>query len=409
MSRDRILLIKRGLLAAFALAIATGLVLALMPQPVPIDSARAARTRLDVTVEEEGKTRVRNVYVVAAPIAGKMLRSPLDVGDEVIRNETVVAVIQPPEPELRDVRTSLELGSQVKACEANVELADAELRQARAELQFAEAEHERAQTLTEKGVAAKRTLEKAEADLRTRRAAVARAEANLVVRKRELDNARIRQLSPEQPVVRAATGGACSFEVKSPESGNVLKIITKSEQVVASGAPLLEIGNPSSLEIVVELLSADAVKVKPGARASIEEWGGRKLEARVRRIEPSGFTKVSALGIEEQRVNTILDLEGNSSDWERLGHDYRVFVRIDVYEAANALTVPLGALFRRGNQWCVFVVKDDRAVVRAIEIGQRNSTLAEVLSGLEEGETIILHPSDRVTDGVRVRERAEGE
>lgn len=405
MRKEQVLWVKRGLLAAFGLAIAAGLVAALLPKPVPVDLGRAARSHLRVTVDEEGKTRIRNVYVVAAPIAGKMLRSPLKVGDAVVKDETVVAVIQPPEPSLRDIRTSLELESQVKACEASVELAEAELRQALADMQFSEAEHDRAQTLTKKGVAAERVLEKAESELRMRRAVVARAEANVVLRKRELENAKIRRLSPEQPAVREATEGACWFDVKSPESGSVLKLIAESEQTLAVGSPLMEVGDPSDIEIVVELLSADAVKVKPGAQAVIEGWGGGTLQARVRRIEPSGFTKVSALGIEEQRVKTILDLEGAKSDWERLGHDYRVFVKIDVYEAPNVLAVPLGALFRRGADWCVFVVKDGRAAVRVVEIGQRNSTLAEVLGGIEDGETIILHPSDRVADGVAVAER----
>jgi HlyD family secretion protein len=187
-----------------------------------------------------------------------------------------------------------------------------------------------------------------------------------------------------------------------------LKLIVESEQAVVIGAPLLEIGNPSNLEIVVELLSADAVKVKEGAKATIEGWGGPPLNAHVSTIEPSGFTKVSALGIEEQRVKTILVLDDPPETWRRLGHDYRVFAKINVYEAANALLVPLGALFRKGDSWSVFVLQDGRAVSKHLKIGQRNNSHAEVLEGIKEGERAILHPSDRILDGARVRARDNG-
>jgi len=398
--------VKRALLAGLGLAIVAGLVVALAPQPVPVDTAKVTRARLSVTVDEEGKTRIRNVYVVAAPISGKVLRSPLHVGDAVAKDETIVAVIQPAAPPFLDVRSSTVLAAQVKACEANVGLAEAELRQARAELEFAESEHERAATLVKKAVAPERVLEKARLDLELRRAAVVRAEAGISLRKRELESAKARLLGPEEPPMREATESACWFEVKSPESGRVLKLVAESEQPLEIGAPLIEIGDPGDLEIVVELLSADAVKVRAGAAATVEGWGGPPLRARVDRVEPSGFTKVSALGIEEQRVKTILALEGSPAQWARLGHDFRVFVRIDVFEAAAALQVPLGALFRRGNEWHVFVFDEGRARARRVDIGERNSSVGEVLTGLEENERIVLHPSDRIADGVRVTERS---
>jgi HlyD family secretion protein len=405
MQKNRRPWVKRGLAAAVGIALIGALFWALRPQPIPVDTEKVLRANFLETVDEEGKTRIRDVFVVAAPFAGTVRRSPVKVGDRVVKDETVVAVIDPPAPTIRDVRTSLELETQVKTCEAAVKLANAELRQAQAELNFAEGELERTQTLARKGIAAGRTLERAEADQKQRQAAVARAEANILLRKSELDGAKARLLGPGEAAARTGASGTCSLEVKAPVSGNVLKLIAESEQTLAIGAALLEVGNPSDLEIVVELLSGDAVKVKPGANATIESWGGPPLVARVTRIEPSGFTKISALGIEEQRVKTILALQGQPKDWERLGHDYRVFARIEVFQAADALVVPLGALFRHGADWRVFTVKDSSAQVRDVSIGQRNNSAAHVHSGLVEGDEIILHPSDRVADGVRIQVR----
>lgn len=394
---------------AGAVAIVLALLWALLPQPVDVDLAAISRAPLNVTIDEEGKTRIRDVFVITAPVAGTLRRTDLKAGDAVVRDETTIAIIKPPPPTFRDVRTGLELEAQVKSCEANVQLAEAELRQALAEQQLAKSEFERTLKLSEKGVAAQSALEKSQTALATRDAAVTRAKAAIEVRRRELETARARQAGPEQTEVRQATASACSFEVKAPESGRVLKLIAESEQPIASGAPVMEIGDPANLEIVVELLSADAVKVKPGSKAIVEGWGGPPLNAHVKSIEPSGFTKVSALGIEEQRVKTILALDDPPSVWQRLGHDYRVFVRIAVYSAPSALTVPLGALFRSGEEWSVFVVDRGRAQVANVKLGERNTVAAEIVEGLKEGDAVILHPSDRVAGGVRVRERPEAE
>jgi HlyD family secretion protein len=261
--------VKRGIGAAAAAVLAAMLAWALMPQPVDVELGKAEMKPLRVTVDEEGKTRIRDVFVITAPIAGTMRRSPLKVGDAVVKNDTVVAVIMPPSPTFRDFRTSLELESIVKSCEANVELAEAELRQAQADLQLAKSEQARARTLADRGVAPTRVLERADADLKIKEAAVTRAKASIDVRKRELDNARIRQMGPEEPAVRQGTTGACSFDVRSPESGQVLKLIAESEQPIAMGAPVMEIGNPANLELVVDLLSSDAVKVAVGANATV--------------------------------------------------------------------------------------------------------------------------------------------
>jgi len=398
--------IKRALLAGFALLLFASLVYALLPSPILVDVAVIKRGPLEVTVDEEGETRIREIYTVSAPIAGKVRRSPREVGDKVVKGETVVAVIQPGDPSFLDVRKRRELEAAVAADEAAVSHAKTHIIRTVAELKFARSDLSRAQSLANRGTISKRTLEKADMGVGVAVAALDEAKSDLELRKRELDSAKARLIGPETQSSSTEQGDDCCVQVKAPEGGRVLKILNESEQVVAAGAPLLEIGDPQDLEIVVDLLSTDAVKVTEGAPAHIEGWGGGKsLEARVRRIDPAGFTKVSALGIEEQRVNTVLDMIDVKSKWRQLGHDFRVFVRISVWSSGNALRVPLSALFRTGNAWAVFEAVDGQARLTTVEIGQRNTEHAEVLNGLESGDRVILHPSDRVTDGVGIAER----
>ncbi|MCL4766667.1 MAG: HlyD family efflux transporter periplasmic adaptor subunit [Hyphomicrobiaceae bacterium] len=398
------MLLKRLALAAAALAVAASFAWALWPGPVSVEVAQIARGPLRVTVDEEGKTRVRDVYTVSAPATGRVLRVVLEPGDPVARNDTTVAIIEPTVPPFLDVRDRLQVEAQIKAGQAAVDLAAAEVRQAAAELQFAGRELERAKSLEGKGVVAERVTERAQLDVDTRKAALSRSQANLELRQRELEHARARRIGPEDPAAWAQPESCC-VEVRAPVSGRVLKVLQRSEQVVIAGAPLIEIGDPNDLEVVVELLSTDAVQVKPGAAATIEGWGGPPLAATVARIEPSGFTKVSALGIEEQRVRTILAFKAGRDERRGLGHDYRVVARITTYEAADVLRVPQGALFRVGAAWAVFAVRDGRAAVQQVAIGERNQSFAEVLEGLEAGDRVILHPSDRIAEGVRVEER----
>lgn len=399
------LTVKRALLAALALAIAGALAYALSPRRVPVDTEVLAKGSLRVTTDEEGKTRIKDVYTVSAPIAGKVLRSMLEPGDEVIRDKTLVASILPASPPFLDFRSQQEAAAHVQAAEAAVALAEAELRQSRSELGFAERDLTRAEALAKRDTIAERTLEQARLAVDTGRAAVLKSEASREVRLRELASARARLIEPTDPGV-AQGDLACCLEVRSPVSGRVLRVIQKSEQMVASGAPLVEIGDPRAIEIVVELLSTEAVKVREGATATIEAWGGEALPAKVTRIEPAGFTKVSALGIEEQRVRVLLEIDGAPAVAARLGHEFRVFVRIVVAEADGVLKVPLGALYRSAGSWAVFVVEDGRAVPRRITLGARNATHAEVTDGLAAGARIILHPSDRIAAGVKVSERS---
>jgi len=394
--------VKRGLIAAGILGLAGALAWAMWPRPVGVDFAQVTRGPLLVTVDEEGKTRIKDVYTVSAPISGKLVRISLETGDRVKKDVTPVAVIEPTAPPFLDVRSLRELEAQIEAAKAAVALAEAEIRQAESELEFAENELKRARMLIGSKAISERTLEKARIDVDTRRAILARAKSNLEVRKRELESAQARQTAPEEAWKGEVPMGCC-VTVRAPVSGRVLRLIQESERVVLAGTPLLEIGDTENLELVVEYLSVDAVKVHEGAKATVEGWGGPPLTAKVKRVEPAGFTKVSALGIEEQRVRVILGLaNGSEAAADRLGHEYRVVVKIQVYEAAKALRVPISALFRKGDQWAVFVVNGGRAMLAPVEIGQRNTTHAEVLRGLSEGTMVALHPSDRIEDGTRV-------
>lgn len=401
--------IKRILLGAVVLLAAAGFYYALSPKPVLVDAALIEKSPLRVTVDEEGETRIRDIYVVSAPIGGKVLRSPREVGDEALKGKTLLAVIQPEDPSFLDIRKRRELEAAVLAAEASIILTESEIRRAKSELEFARSDMKRAKSLAERGTVSQRALEKAALEVQVREAGVAEAQANLELRKRELESARARLIGPTQSGDTgntADTSDSCCVEVYAPENGRVLKLHRESEQIVRSGSPLLEIGDPQDLEIVVDLLSTDMVKVKPGAEAQIEGWGGKGiLNAKVRRVDPAGFTKVSALGIEEQRVNAVLDLTDAKEKWAALGHDFRVFVRITVWSDDNSLTVPLSALFRRGRDWAAFRVVDGAAELVKVEIGERNTEYAQLLSGLEEGDQVILHPSDRITHGVAVAER----
>ena len=401
MHPSRTLLIKRGLIVLGVLGLLSALVWTLWPKPVWVDVAEIRKGPLIVTVDEEGKTRIKDVYTVSAPITGKLVRLSLEAGDRVKKDMTIVANIEPMAPAFLDVRATRELEAQLEAAKASVALAGAEINQAAAELQFAQSELGRAQSLIKTKTISERALERARIDVDTRQASLTRAKANLDVRKRELESARARLISPEEAWKGEVPVGCC-VTVRAPVNGRVLRLIQESERVVVAGTPLLEIGDPDNLELVVDLLSVDAVKVIEGATASIDGWGGTPLLAKVTRVEPAGFTKVSALGIEEQRVRTILTLQNAPEFSDRLGHEFRVFAKITIHQSPDALRVPISALFRKGEKWAVYVIERGRARAVPVEIGQRNAGFAEVLKGLPEGTAVILHPSDRIVDGVSV-------
>jgi HlyD family secretion protein len=393
--------IRRGLMLAFVAVVVAGGVYALMPKPVAADLGSVDRGEIEVTIDEEGVARIRDVYKVSATVGGNLDRFPLEVGDAVKRNQTVIAEIRPSAPSFLDERTRRELEAAVGAATAAVRLAEAEVSRAQSDLRMRESDLDRSERLRESGTISARAMDQAQTAADSARAAVEQAKANLELRRNELASAEARLIQPVGE--NGESGGACCMEIRSPVDGVVLTVHAKSAQVVMPGALIAEVGDPADMEIVVDLLSTDAVRVAPGATAYIEGWGGgQTLAAKVRRVEPSAFTKVSALGIEEQRVNVLLDLLDPRSAWESLGHEFRVLVRVSIWRGEDAVRVPLAALYRRGEAWSVFKVVDGKARESAVEIGHRNAHFAEVLSGIEPGDAVILHPSDQIEEGVSV-------
>lgn len=384
------------LIAAAALAVGAGLLWMLRPAAAPVELVEVSRGPMEVWVEDLGRTRVREVYVISAPVAGSVERRELEAGDPVAAGQTVVR-IRPAAPALIDARTRRELAATAEAAAAAVALAEAELRRARAGLAFARAELARGEALAGSGVLAPQALEQRRLARDTAAAAVETAAAAVTVRRRELDGVRSRLAEPE------AARGQRPVAVAAPAAGRVLRVMRESEQVVQAGEPILQIGDPGDMDVMVELLSTEAVQVRPGAAARLDGWGGPPLPARVARIEPSGFTKVSALGVEEQRVRAYLDFEGPESAWLGLGHDFRVNVRIVVWSSPAVVQVPASALFRQGADWAVYRVDDGRVRLVRVTIGHRNEDVAEVLEGLAPGDRVVAYPGDRLADGVRIR------
>jgi HlyD family secretion protein len=387
-----------------AAAVAAGVVWVLMPPPIPVDIGTVRVSTLRTTVEEEGRTRVRHIYVVSAPLAGRVLRTDLHVGDAVTAGETVVARMQPAMPIFHDARTHRELEGALAAAEAAVQFAEAEVRRVEAAAAFARTEWQRAETLARTSTISARAADEARLALETSEAAVASARAQAEVRRAERDSAVARLRDASAP--SDEDDGGCCLDLRAPAAGRVLRIDQESESVVQAGTPLVELGDPADLEVVADLLSQDAVQVEPGAPVEIADWGGPPLRGEVQRIDPSGFMKTSALGIEEQRVKTVVTITEPRDSWRSLGHDFRVLVRITTGEAEGVPLVPLAALFRRNEKWAVFAVEDGRARLRTLEIGRRNAEFAEVRGGLSPGDDIVLHPSDRVSDDAVVTRRS---
>lgn len=388
----------RIVLVIAALLVGAGLAWALWPRPVEVETARVARGSFEVTVEEEGQSRIREVFTVSAPVTGQLQRLSLHAGDTVLANETVVAIIRPADPGLLDERSRRMAEATAQTASAAVEMAKTQLAQAHTQLDFAERALERVVLLSQRGLVSAQTLERAQYDLDVATSAVESANASLGVRVSELENARAALIEG----VGGSAETACCVELKAPVSGRILRVLSESEQVVQAGTPLLNIGDPADLEIAVELSSRDAVQLRPGARATIDGWGGPALSAELVRIEPMAVTKVSALGIEEQRTTATLRLLSPASEWERLGHGFRVVAHIARWQGEDLVTIPIGALFRLDGDWATFVVEDGKAVSRRIQLGERSSELAEVVGGLQVGEEVILHPADTIASGTSV-------
>jgi HlyD family secretion protein len=386
------------LVAVAAAALAWGF----RPQPVAVEIGGVKRAPLAVTVEEEGRTRVRDRFEISAPVAGFARRLDLDVGDGVARNQ-VVAELEPLRSTVLDPRTHAEAEARVASAEYALQAAEQKTLAAEAEARRAEHEYTRRKKLRESGGISQEEVDTAEL-LARRTVAEQRSAAFAVeVARFELEAARTAlSYSAADPAAAPAERVA----VRSPVAGRVLRLARRSEGVVAAGEVLIEVGDPAALEVEVDVLSSDAVRIAPGTLVRLSRWGGdADLLARVRVIEPAGFTKVSALGVEEQRVWVIADITSPPEQWQRLGDGYRVEAAFVLWQGQDVLQVPAGALFRHGEGWAVFVVEDDRAVRREVSIGHRNAEAAEVVGGLTAGERVVLHPSNRIEDGVRVRER----
>jgi HlyD family secretion protein len=391
---------------AMAVIVLGGLVVALLPQPVPVDLAAARRGPLRVTLDHEGRTRVRQRYVVSAPVPGRLLRIQLEPGDRVLGGKTVLATFLPAASSLLDARSRAQAEARLRTAEAVLRQVQAERDRARAESELASSERDRTHKLRAEGLATDQSRQAADAEAAARAEALAAAESAVQAAGGEVDAARAALL---EPGARRGRADAPGLSLRSPIDGVVLRRLRESEADVPQGEPLLEVADLSTLEVMADFLSADAVRIAPGMPALIEQWGGgAPLNARVRRVEPSGFLKVSALGVEEQRVWVILEFADPRAAWKALGDGYRVEARVVIWDAADALTVPVSSLFRRGQGWAVFVVQDGRAALRAVEIGHRNGTAAEITRGLQPGERVVTHPPDRLTDGAQVVQRELG-
>jgi HlyD family secretion protein len=394
----RRVLLNTRMLIGFA-AIAGLLAVALWPRPAIVEVATATRGPLVVTVDEEGVTRVRERFIVSSPLAGRVLRIELDPGDAVKRGQPV-AVVRSEAAPLLDERARAEAEAAVESARAALGRARAEEQRARATVAQIRRELSRVRELAESRVTSPQELDTKEAELKVAEESVNATTFAVKAASFDLQRAQARLIPPNtQTRGRVVTVG-------SPADGVVLKRIRESESMVPAGDPLLEVGDPMRLEIVSDLVSTDAVRVKPGSRALIEQWGGdNTLEASVRRVEPAGFTKISALGVEEQRVNVVLDFADPASTCAALGDAYRVAVRIVVWEGRDVLKVPTSALFRDGPEWAVYRVVQDRAQRTRVDVGHQTGQEAEIAAGVSAGDRVIVHPGDTLKHGARVRPR----
>lgn len=385
---------SKRIIPIFLLLTAAALViLALRPRPLLVEAGQATAGPLQETVESEGEAREHDRYTVAAPVTGRLLRIGLHDGERVEAGQ-VVAIMQPAPLGARERDAA---GARVGAAKALLLAAEEQVAHDRAELEQLRRELNRTLQMAGQGIATTQTVEQARTSEQRAVNTLAAAEFRARAATAQLHEARaaLGAANPDQ------SGDERVITLRAPLAGPVLRVLEKSERVVAAGTPLLLIGDPRHLEVVVDLLSSDAVKVRPGAEVMLDEWGGaRPLRGRVRIVEPYAFTKVSALGIEEQRVNVIVDFIDPPG---LLGDGYRIVARIVIWAKGDVLKIPISALFRQGERWCVFVVGQGRGRVRTVEIGHRNRSEAEITKGLTTGEMVVLHPSSRLEDGVRVR------
>jgi len=391
--------VKLTLVLGLVAAVVAAIVAALMPKPVPVETATVEQGQLRVTIDEDGRTRVQDRHVITAPLSGDLARIELEPGTHV-EEGTVLAHIEPNPPPLLDARARSELQARAQAAEATVRQASATIARADTRASFASKQAARLRKLQSAGNASDEEAETAE--LEATSAARERDSAKFAARvaKHELEMAKA-------ALARSAgTSGQKTndvFEIRSPIVGTVLRILRESEGVITAGTPIMEVADPHALEIVVDVLTSDAVEIEHGDAVIIERWGGEgTLAAHVKLVEPSAFTKVSSLGVEEQRVNVIIELDDPFERWQALGDGYAVEAAVVVFEDDAAVQVPTSALLRNIDGWSVYVIEDGAAKLRPVEIGRRGARAVQILAGVEPGETLVVHPSDRVRDGTKV-------
>lgn len=388
-----------GIIAILTVAAAGLLTWWLMPSPIPVETTKVISGRFVATVDEDGKAQIRNRYVVEAPLAGRSARIRLKVGDQVSHND-LITMIEPPAVPLLDSRSRREAEERLGTAEAARERARATVERTQAQAAQAQTDLTRAKTLVERNALTTQALERAELAMRVADRELRAAEF--------LDHASEHEVNQARALLARYGAGeqapSESWNVTAPVAGVILKVFRESAAIVAPGTPLVEVGDSHDLEIVVDVLSTAAVEIVPGSVVSIERWGGAgNLAGRVRRVEPVAFTKISTLGVEEQRVNVIVDIVSPRDAWKQLGDGYRLEARISVLTREDALIVPTGALFRTGSQWQVYVVSNGRAEIRPVEVLRRSGHFAAISSGLTIGEEIIIYPGDRVKPGVSVQ------
>ena len=392
---------KHPAIIVIAILTVSLLVWGFWPQPVLVETVAVKRAPLTVSIEEEGRTRVVDRYIISAPVDGVAGRVQLDVGDRIEQGQVLLGIV-PLESQVLDPRSRAQARAQVSAAESAQRAAEERALAAEAAQQLATSELKRLRPLKGKGLISHEAYDEAVTEEKTASAAKRAADFQVEVTRYELQAAR--------SVLEYTAGNkrepAELVPVRSPISGRILKVAHEFEGPVRTGAPLLEVGDSAVLEIEVDVLSADAVKIKPGMKVLFDRWGGdQPLEGVVRTVEPVGFTKISALGVEEQRVLIISDFTSPSEQWQRLGDGYRVEANFILWHKENVLQVPASSLFRYNQGWGLFAMDDRHARRRDVVVGQRNGLIAQMLDGVEEGQLVIDHPSDEVEDGRRVRAR----
>lgn len=379
---------------------------AFVPRPVGVDIGTVRKQPMMVTVDDDGETRVRERYIISAPLGGRLLRVALDPGDSV-KDGDILATIDPGSPDLLDPRTRAQLEAMVRASQATVSRAKAQVESATVDFDQEQKNVDRNAKLVESGGVSQAEFEESQRRYEAAKYAMSAAKSNFEVAQFELEQAKA-------ALIHTQGGGDqespdeknWNFVIHSPVAGKVLRVHEESSRMLQPGSPILEVGDPTDLEIKIDVLSQDAAVIRPGQKLIIEHWGGEEtLTGRVRLVEPSAYTKVSALGVDEQRVDVIADFDSLPKDGESIGDGYRIEARIVVWESPGVLTVPSGALFRSDEDWAVFRIADGKAHLQAVEIGHRNGQVAEIVSGLSPGDTVVLHPGDQIEDGTRIEPR----